>query len=159
MPALEGVRTERRTAVRNGIGVFGAGVLLLAAHGAWAKGRVVGKGMFWGACFGPRAAKVLKLTPEERGQIGKLRDAHRQKATQLRDQIQAKRQESRQIWKAESPDRQAILAKHAEIDPLRQQLREARIDARLAAYNLLNPEQRARVREMRCWGGHRGPWW
>jgi Spy/CpxP family protein refolding chaperone len=106
--------------------------------------------------MGRRFARRLGLTADQRREVGKLREAMRTKVSSVRDALRAKRDEMHKLWQAEAPDRAAIVAKHAEMDPLRQQIREVRIDFRLAVHKLLTPAQRAKLHKMK---GRRGPGW
>ena len=67
--------------------------------------------------------------------------------------MQSLRQELHALWQAETPDREAILAKMEEMDAMRDSLRDARrqqrVDVRLSVLQVLTPEQREKWVELR----------
>jgi Spy/CpxP family protein refolding chaperone len=132
-------------------------VVALSAGAAVADPPWGGKGR-GGKGMGPHMMmKALDLTAEQQQQVEALRDDFDQVREPLREQVQAKKTEMWALWKVESPDRDAILAKHAEIDAIKRQLREAKVDFRLAVHGLLTAEQRAKAAEMmERRGGKRG---
>ncbi len=122
-----------------------------------------------GPGFGPRMARLLDLTDEQQAQIKAVLETHRMATAELRVQLAAKRGEIKALWSADHPDKAAILAKIAESDPLRQQMREDHVQLRLEMREILTPAQRkllidkrAKLRELReelgggCVGRHRG---
>jgi len=89
-----------------------------------------------------RLAQRLGLDAEQKRQFQNTRQQQKQVIQPLKKQLRAKRQELRRLWQEDAPNRDAILAKHAEMDPIRSQIRAVRIDGRLAMHSLLTPEQR-----------------
>ena len=89
-----------------------------------------------------RLAQRLGLDAEQKRQFQTNRQQKRQVIQPLKKQLKAKRQELRRLWQGDAPNRDAILAKHAEMDHIRSQIRSVRIDSRLAMHSLLTPEQR-----------------
>lgn len=87
--------------------------------------------------------KSLNLSQQQQQQISQLRSNTVTKVAPLRAQLRVKRAELRSLWLATSPNRGAIVAKHNEVDALRRQLRDARIDFRLKVLNVLTPQQRS----------------
>lgn len=115
-----------------------------------------GRGHRRGPGFGLKLLEKVDATAEQRAQIEALKDEMRQELAPVREAMQAKREEMRALWSAETPDRDAILAKHAEMDEVRSALRARRVEFRLAVQQILTPEQRARLAELRPERGHRG---
>jgi Spy/CpxP family protein refolding chaperone len=90
----------------------------------------------------------LQLTPQQRKKIFDLRAAMIRKHAAARAEVAVKSGELKLLWLADEPNRQQILAKHAEIDGLRKQLRESKIDFRLNALKILTPQQREAIKHM-----------
>ncbi len=84
-----------------------------------------------------------QLTRDQQRKLADLRAALIRRTAVLRAELEVKHTELGQLWRADQPSRQAILAKHVEIDGVQRQLREARVDFRLQALRVLTPEQRA----------------
>jgi Spy/CpxP family protein refolding chaperone len=106
----------------------------------------------------------LDLSTAQQEQIAALRSTMEEQTAQTREALDEKRSEMHALWSAETPDRDAILAKQVEMDELRRELRTAHIDFRLAVRALLTPEQRAKLDATRGRGrggrhgrGGRGP--
>ena len=99
-------------------------------------------------------ARALDLTEEQQGAVKALRLEMREEMTDVRAALKDKRAELGALWKAEAPDRSAILAKMAELGDLRQAMRTRKVDFRLAVHALLSPEQRVRAAELFA---HHGP--
>jgi Spy/CpxP family protein refolding chaperone len=112
-----------------------------------------------GPLMGPHAlpvlAEALDLSEAQRQQIETIveENAPELPAEDLRQQMQSLRQELHALWQAESPDRNAILAKMSEMDAVRDGLRDARrrqrVDVRLSVLEVLTPEQRGKWLELR----------
>jgi Spy/CpxP family protein refolding chaperone len=109
-----------------------------------------------GAGFGWRA-QALGLSADQQKQVTALRSKHEADVAPLRAQIEEKRAELQALWSALSPDRRAIHAKQAEMEPLREKIQAAHVDFQLAVQKVLTPEQRERWTSMRgpgyCAGG------
>lgn len=113
-----------------------------------------GPGGGMGMGFGPRAVQELGLSADQQKQLADLKAKHEAQVEPLRAKMQAKRGELQALWSAQSPDRHAILAKQAEMDPLREQLRTAGADHKIAMLKVLTSEQRAKAESLK--GGKRG---
>jgi Spy/CpxP family protein refolding chaperone len=98
----------------------------------------------------PRAAPAPRpaqpgpnLTAKQREQMQQLRLANYDKIAPLKRDLMAKRGELQILWATPQPNRDAILRKQVEMDAVRQKIREARVEERIARLKLLTPEQRA----------------
>jgi Spy/CpxP family protein refolding chaperone len=109
-----------------------------------------------GPGFGPRAGQRLGLSPDQQKQVAELKERLEAKIAPVREQLDKKHGEMQELWSASDPDRGAILAKHKEMDPLRETLRTAHADFRLAMMKLMTPEQRAKAASHKG-GQGRGP--
>jgi Spy/CpxP family protein refolding chaperone len=89
--------------------------------------------------------KSLNLSLQQKQQLSQMRTEMRSKTAPIKSQLQVRRSELRALWLAKSPSRSAIVAKHNELDVLRRQLRDARIDFRLRVLKMLTPQQRAKL--------------
>ena len=87
-------------------------------------------------------AQRLGLDAEQMRQFQAIQSQQRQVVRPLKRTLQAKRQQMQQLWQTNTPDRDAILAKQAEMDHVRIQMRSLRLDSRLAIHAMLTPEQR-----------------
>ncbi len=128
--------------------LFGVVAILLAALPADARGPgKAGRGHCGGAGFGigPRMQAELGLTQEQQKQITALQEKHWQEAAAQHEQVRVKHEELAALWRTDKPDRAAIHAKLAEIDTIREGLRAAAVDLKLAVHALLTPEQRAKA--------------
>jgi len=101
-------------------------------------------------------ARRLNLTADQREKIKALREEMRAKVRSIVTQLKAKRLEQKLLWRAPTLDRSVILTKMAEIDGLRKQMREARVDFRIAMSLVLTPIQRLQFEEMGKGGRHFG---
>jgi len=99
----------------------------------------------------------LNLSAEQMQKIAGLRTEMVKSSAATRTELDVKRAELKSLWSAKKPDRGAILAKHAQMNLLRQKLREVRVDHRLAVMKLLTAEQRAKFATFRG-KGFRGGW-
>jgi Spy/CpxP family protein refolding chaperone len=97
---------------------------------------------------GERLAKRLNLTPDQKEKLKGLREGMKSRVHPLREQLRAKRLELKLLWRKDAPDRATIMAKMHEMDELRKQLREARVDFRLGMNTLLTPTQRIQMEEL-----------
>jgi Spy/CpxP family protein refolding chaperone len=124
----------------------------------WGKGRGRGCGMGMG-CGKGRGMMMAgpPLTATQLQQVQALRAAVFEETAETQQALDEKRAEMRALWLAETPDRDAIRSKHAEMDELRQALRTAHVDFKLAVHALLTPEQRSQITAGWCGGWCRGP--
>jgi Spy/CpxP family protein refolding chaperone len=97
----------------------------------------------------------LNLSPEQREQIGVLREAHRRDHRPLEEQLMAKGRQLRELWLAKTPDRERIMALHREVHDLRGRLLEKLAIYRLEVLQMLTPDQRAKVQTFEA-ERHRG---
>jgi Spy/CpxP family protein refolding chaperone len=109
----------------------------------------MGPGMGQGMGHGPGMRgpgvdrlEALGLDASQQKQVEELRAEHQKSVEPARAKLQTLRTELRALWQAERPERNTILAKQDEMEKQRAQLREARVDLRLAIQKLLTPEQR-----------------
>jgi Spy/CpxP family protein refolding chaperone len=100
------------------------------------------------------ALAALDLTAAQQKKIAELRAGLNERLSDLQTRLDAKRSEMAELWRTQRPDRKAILAKHEEMDVLRQQIREESVDFRLAAMDLLTADQ---LKQLKTWRGRRGP--
>jgi len=105
--------------------------------------------------FGPRMIEKLGLTQAQQDQLAALKSNLKAEIGPVRQTIKAKRGELKALWSAPNKDRNAILAKQAEIDQQRGIIRTAMVDFRIAFNNLLTPQQQAQLQEMKA-NHHRG---
>lgn len=88
----------------------------------------------------------LDLTAEQREKINTLREAHLKDIKPLQNQLYVKSRELKDLWLAKTPDRESILDLQKEVQALRNQLMDKLTTYRLDAWQLLTPEQQAKVR-------------
>lgn len=100
--------------------------------------------------------KSLNLSAQQSQQIGQLRSTMITRTAPIKAQLQVKGAELRALWAAPNPNRAAIVAKHNEVDALRRQLRDARIDFRLHLFRVLTPQQRAQLQSAQASRQNRG---
>ena len=135
-----------------------AGLAVVPSAGARGEGKHHGEGgMHHGEGMGQAMAKALELTPEQQAQVKALREQMKQDLAPVHAQLQQKHQEMEALWKAENPDERAILAKHAEMDPLMAQARARMVHFRVQMHALLTPAQRAKAVELRAQHPRGGP--
>jgi Spy/CpxP family protein refolding chaperone len=96
-------------------------------------------------------AQALGLSADQQKQVSALQSRFDADVAPVHAQMAAKRSELQALWSAPAPDRRAILAKQAEMEPLREKIRTAQVDFQLAVQKVLTPEQRE------AWTNMRGP--
>ena len=137
------------------------GAMSASAHGPGMgrMGRPDGMGPGAGAGFGGRMAAELGLSADQQKQITDLRTKLETELGPVWTQLQTKQSELEALWATGTPDRNTLLAKVSEIDTLRDQTRTAHIDFRLAALQVLTPDQRTKAISMMHGPGkdHHGP--
>lgn len=131
---------------------------IVAASVTVVMARPQGKGM---AGFDGRGGKGgfyerLDLTEEQSEQIKALHESLKAEIDPIREAMAEKRGELKELWKAETPDEGAIKAVQGEMDELRSQISEKVTDNRLAVHEILTPEQREKMNEMKNSGGKGG---
>jgi Spy/CpxP family protein refolding chaperone len=87
----------------------------------------------------------LDLTTEQTQKINDMREAHLKEIKPLQDQLYAKNGDLRNLWLAETPDKEKILALQKEVRNLRDQLTDKMTAYRLEARKVLTPEQLTKV--------------
>ncbi len=107
------------------------------------RGHRGGKGMSM-----KRVIKQLDLTEEQREMIMALKDEHKQSVEPYREEMKAQRDELRELWAADNPDRDAILDLEDEMTDTRSKLRVAKTDFKLSVIDQLTPDQRAEMTEI-----------
>ncbi len=104
-----------------------------------------------------RLVQDLGLSAEQEQQVRQLAQERRAATRPVRQQLRRLRTEVVEIWRSDAPNREQLLAKHSEMDRLRQVVREAQLDFRLGLHALLTPEQRGQfVEQMQRRRGRRG---
>ena len=98
----------------------------------------------------------LGLSPDQLKQVDKLKAAMMEKMLPLKATLRVKRAEMDLLWMSAAPDKKALLAKAAEMDGLRAQMRELKFDFKLAVGKLLNAEQRMKAQMAMSHMGERG---
>jgi Spy/CpxP family protein refolding chaperone len=87
----------------------------------------------------------LNLTAEQKEKLQSLRIDIAKEVLPLRNEMQIKALELRQLWMADELDDEAILAKSQEISALRDQMQEKMVHHRLDAAKVLTKEQRDKL--------------
>ncbi len=108
-------------------------VSLVGATSAFAY-RGMGGGMGGGAMG---RGWQMNLTPEQAGQVFDLKQKFMTDTAELRKNLMVKGAELAQLWKAETPDDKAILAKVKELSALRAQMVEKSVAQRLAVSKIV----------------------
>jgi Spy/CpxP family protein refolding chaperone len=76
---------------------------------------------------------AMNLTPDQAGKLFDLKEKFRSDTAEARKQMMVKHAELAALWKAETPDEKAIVAKQKELTALRGQMAEKSVAFRLAA--------------------------
>jgi len=101
-------------------------------------------------------SQSLVLAEEQAEALDELRATYHAEVWAAHRDLLRLRLELRELWAADAPDLEAILAKQAEMDRSRTRIRIARATFGVAALGLLTPEQRAlhsgMIRDGRCPG-------
>ncbi len=92
----------------------------------------------------------LDLSADQQKRLTDLRATTNRKLFAVREEMFRKASELRQLWAAQDPDANAIRAKQAELNQLRDQMATTRTDQHLAALEILTPAQREKLE---AWGG------
>jgi protein CpxP len=118
---------------------------LMAADASAGRGRGKGKrGM------GGRAAAALELTTEQKVEIQKLRAQMIEDLAPTKAKLGELREQMRKLWKADNPSEKKIMAKHAEMDTYRTEIRARQVRFRIDVLNVLTPDQRAKLKELKA---------
>ncbi len=108
-----------------------------------------------------RLREQLDLTDDQVKQLHSLRTEGAKKAIRSRADVKVKQLELRELLQADEPDRAAIDQKLRELSDARYTAQKQRIDQRLAMRDILTPEQRSKMKELRGKfrrGGERMRW-
>lgn len=105
---------------------------------------------------GPHLAKVLDLDEHQQAQAKALRAEMGEDLAPVQEELRELRQQMRQLWTAESPDRAALLELGEQIDNLQGVVHARRSELRLELMEILTAEQRARLAEHRPGQAARG---
>jgi len=120
-----------------------------------------GPGMRGGmAMWGPQLAERLKLTDEQRTRMRDIMDQQRRHAIQSRADLQIARLDLGKLMRADDPDASAIDAQIDKLARLRADLAKSRVASLMEAREVLTPEQRDQLKQMRQhpgMGRGRGP--
>lgn len=103
-----------------------------------------------------RLIERLELSDEQAERARALAEQKRTTTQPIHEQVRQRREQMRQLWQSDEPDRDSLLALQAEIHALRGQMAVARIDFRLGLHAILTPEQRAKAQQMMDRRGRRG---
>ncbi len=98
------------------------------AASSWARG---GGGM--GCGMGGGMMGAMHLRPDQAGKLFDLKEKFRTDTAEARKQMMVKHAELAALWKAETPDEKAIVAKQKELNTVRGQMLEKSVAFRLAA--------------------------
>ena len=139
-------REETEDIMKNALGIIGIATLTMVGL----SGEVMAQGRGPGAGGPGRRLAALELTAQQRQQIDQLRAAAAKQSEPLRAQMAQKRDELRNLWRVDQPDKSAIAQKQAELDAIRAQQRALWTDFRYQVHGVLTPEQRSKWAD---WGG------
>lgn len=107
----------------------------------------------------PKFLQELGLTEEQKEALKKLREGGAAQVKPLREQIEDKKKELKQVMAAETFDQAKAYALSDEITALTGKTMRVRIDEVAALKNILTPEQFKKMTEMRKEGqNRRKPW-
>lgn len=125
------------------IAILGAAALALAATTtlALARGPRGGPGPGGHDGRGARIAELLKLDDKQKTALGDLREDMRDDVQSIREQIRAKHEAMKTLWKAATPDRAKLVAALNEIQALQGQIALRHLDFVFAARPILSAEQ------------------
>jgi len=79
----------------------------------------------------------MNLTPDQAAKLFDVKEKFRTDTAALRKQLFVGKAELAALWKAETPDANAIVAKVKELSPLKEQLMEKRVLFRLQVRNIV----------------------
>ena len=125
----------KKTVIALGLAV----VVVLAAVHVYEAGPGFGAGKGLRNCAG--ACGAANLAPEQQTKMQELRLQHQEEVAPLRDKMVILRQELRTLWSDPKADPKVIQAKTKEMNDLRDQMQEKRVESRLEIRNLLTPDQ------------------
>jgi Spy/CpxP family protein refolding chaperone len=94
-------------------------------------------------------AAALGLTDQQKAEIKQMRAEMKEDTAPIRKQLKERRQELHKLWSADRPSAKKIIAKHAEMDPLRAEMRAYRVRLRIAMRDVLTADQLKRWKELK----------
>jgi Spy/CpxP family protein refolding chaperone len=118
------------------------------SRGHGRRGRGFGSGLGYGQRMESQVPEELKLTQEQKEKLQSLQTDFAKETIPLRNEMQIKELELRQLWLADELDEEAILAKSKEISDLRNQMQEKMVRHRLDAAKVLTKEQRTQFSQI-----------
>ena len=92
----------------------------------------------------------LKLTADQKQKILVIRQQFEKDTLQLRQDLQKKQMELRELWKANPVDQAAVNAKQAEMTPLRVQMMTKMRAMKEQLKGVLTPEQLKQIEQMKA---------
>jgi Spy/CpxP family protein refolding chaperone len=125
------------------------------SYGRGGRGGRGGHGMGRGPGMAHRGKADFDLTEEQQEKLQSLRADFHKETLSLRNELELKDLELRQLWTADELDEEAIIVKSEEVSDLRSRLGEKMVRHRLDAAKILTKEQRTRF-SARGFRGH-GP--
>ena len=129
--------------------------LAWGGQGGWGRGQGCGATCSGGDFAG---AAGLNLTADQTEKLQTLRQTMQQETKPLRDKMFAARGDLRLLWADKNPNQDKIVAAQKEMRSLRDQMQDKMTAYRLAALNVLTPEQKAKIQSYRGrgFGGGKG---
>ncbi|HVO68358.1 MAG TPA: Spy/CpxP family protein refolding chaperone [Syntrophales bacterium] len=106
--------------------------------------------------FDPTVLSQLNLTVQQVTEISFLRETFLKETRPLEDKMFAKRNDLKQLWLHQNPDKEKIAIAQEEIRALRNQIRDKRDVYQLKIYNMLTQEQKEKLQSCgpNCGFGH-----
>ncbi|MFN7927229.1 MAG: Spy/CpxP family protein refolding chaperone [Blastocatellia bacterium] len=130
--------------------------VITGAQPPWARGGGVpggpgqgGPGGFGGGNFEDRFARLLNLTEAQKAQIKNLRDQAQTTAKQYYEQIKPITEQMQKLIEAPAFDEAAARALAGKMTQLQTEVHLIQAKTENAIYNLLTPEQKAKLAELR----------
>lgn len=102
-----------------------------------------------------RVLEQLNLTSEQQQQIDNIREQRKASSENLREQFQAAREEMRSL-QASNASAAQLRQQRQEMEQIKEQLEDQRFEAMLEIREILTPEQRAQLAEIRPEGQRQG---
>jgi Spy/CpxP family protein refolding chaperone len=130
---------------------YGAGMMNGYGPGMM-RGPGPGPGPGGGGGGGGGALSALDLQDEQRQKIVAIHEEARSKNWGTMGQLRSAQFKLRQMYDGDKVDAKAATEQQKEVDELRRQLQQSRIETHNQVLALLTPEQRKQVRQF-------GPWW
>ncbi len=127
------------------------GFVITDAQPPWARGgqNFVGQGGPGGGNMEARFARVLNLTEAQKAQIKALREQAQTASQPYLEQLKPLAEQARALIEAPTFDEAAARALAVKMSQLQTELHIIRAKTEAAIYNLLTPEQKAKLAELR----------